>query len=717
MLRVLCLARTLFIRIGNPTFRLHTVPPPMNILVYSGDGTARTSLSHTISTLKSLLGHSHDILPVDARTLADDPWSDTCSLLVIPGGRDLPYVRDLAGKANDRVRRYVESGGRYWGICAGAYYASSEIEFEKGDKVMEVCGPRELKFYPGISKGTVFPGFVYNSESGARSVSLALNVDLLKDYPSAPSVPSAIQSYYNGGCHFSQPHLFPSTDVQVLAWYADPDDGRSGPEHPKAAVIQCRVGRGTAILAGVHPEYDPLRLDPKNPHYAASGILERLLAAEDDRKRFVRALLARMGLEPVVFVDHLASTKTAVMENIVPDLTPLYLSSVDTETIRAVAAAIREIGSKDSNDPTFTLVADANDTFRIVPTGVTLPPTRDAEPGEERDPAKEVKTIIVCDTPGSVPTRGETRFFDQADFYTRLREKREREFAGGKWFKFGSYVMYAEVLTSTQTILDKNFEFAQTLPEGLVCTATRQISGRGRGRNSWVSHAGALQFSLLLRHPSDLAHAPVVFIQYLIALAAVDAVRTRPGYEHVPLRLKWPNDIYAEVDEGVENDDGRKENAKVLKKVGGVLVNSSFLKGEFLLVTGCGLNLSNLQPTTSINHIIARYAPGRAPITQEELLADVLVIFERYYQRFRQHGFDDWFMERYYSRWLHSNQLVTLTTHDGVRVRITGITRDFGLLRTVGIEDGDNEQAGAEYTLQPDGNSFDMLKGMISKKT
>lgn len=65
----------------------------------------------------------------------------------------------------------------------------------------------------------------------------------------------------------------------------------------------------------------------------------------------------------------------------------------------------------------------------------------------------------------------------------------------------------------------------------------------------------------------------------------------------------------------------------------------------------------------------------------------------------------------------NSNQLVTLTTHDGVRVRITGITRDFGLLRTVGVEDGDNGRAGAEYTLQPDGNSFDMLKGMISKKT
>lgn len=54
---------------------------------------------------------------------------------------------------------------------------------------------------------------------------------------------------------------------------------------------------------------------------------------------------------------------------------------------------------------------------------------------------------------------------------------------------------------------------------------------------------------------------------------------------------------------------------------------------------------------------------------------------------------------------------MTLTTHDNVRVKITGITHDYGMLEAVAV-DGSNKR----YTLQPDGNSFDMLKGLIIKK-
>lgn len=121
--------------------------------------------------------------------------------------------------------------------------------------------------------------------------------------------------------------------------------------------------------------------------------------------------------------------------------------------------------------------------------------------------------------------------------------------------------------------LYRNFTFSQALPDGLVCLATNQVAGRGRGRNSWVSQLGALQFSLLVRHSLQLTKAPVVFIQYIIALSILESIRSRKGYEDIPLRLKWPNDIYAETPEG-------------LKKVGGLLVNSSFAQNEFVLVIG-----------------------------------------------------------------------------------------------------------------------------------
>ncbi|KAG1835403.1 hypothetical protein DFJ58DRAFT_202125 [Suillus subalutaceus] len=57
------------------------------------------------------------------------------------------------------------------------------------------------------------------------------------------------------------------------------------------------------------------------------------------------------------------------------------------------------------------------------------------------------------------------------------------------------------------------------------------------------------------------------------------------------------------------------------------------------------------------------------------------------------------------------DQLVTLTNRTPHRsVRIVGITPDHGLLRTVPMG------CGEFIDLQPDGNSLDMMKGLISTK-
>lgn len=69
-----------------------------------------------------------------------------------------------------------------------------------------------------------------------------------------------------------------------------------------------------------------------------------------------------------------------------------------------------------------------------------------------------------------------------------------------------------------------------------------------------------------------------------------------------------------------------------------------------------------------------------------------------------------------------SDQLVTLTTVDPpVPVRIVGITHDHGLLRTIPERTGWGRSvrhgADDEYIdLQPDGNSFDIMAGLIKAK-
>lgn len=52
-------------------------------------------------------------------------------------------------------------------------------------------------------------------------------------------------------------------------------------------------------------------------------------------------------------------------------------------------------------------------------------------------------------------------------------------------------------------------------------------------------------FSTVVRHPVSLtSHAPVVFLQYLAALAIVEGIKTYDaGYKDLEVKLKWPNDI------------------------------------------------------------------------------------------------------------------------------------------------------------------------------
>ena len=46
----------------------------------------------------------------------------------MPGGRDQPYCRELGGAGAGAVRDWVERGGGYLGLCAGAYWACSRVK-------------------------------------------------------------------------------------------------------------------------------------------------------------------------------------------------------------------------------------------------------------------------------------------------------------------------------------------------------------------------------------------------------------------------------------------------------------------------------------------------------------------------------------------------------------------------------------------------------------
>ena len=75
-------------------------------------------------------------------------WLDKAALLALGGGFDLGYVKSLGAQGQTLIHKYIEEGGAYLGLCAGGYFGSSYVEFDKGGP-LEVCGERQLQFYPG----------------------------------------------------------------------------------------------------------------------------------------------------------------------------------------------------------------------------------------------------------------------------------------------------------------------------------------------------------------------------------------------------------------------------------------------------------------------------------------------------------------------------------------------------------------------------------------
>ncbi|KAG9192982.1 biotin---protein ligase [Alternaria panax] len=716
----------------------------MNVLVYSGNGSTTESVRHCLYTLRRLLSPSYAVIPVTGDALIKEPWFSTCALLVFPGGADLGYCRTLNGEGNRRISRYVNGGGSYLGFCAGGYYGSSRCEFELDDPKMAVEGERELGFFPGICRGLAFAGFKYASEAGARAAEIKIEKQAFEGVDEG--VADTFRSYYNGGGVFVDAKKLETRGVQILASYTENlhvDSGES-----KAAVVYRKVGEGHAVVTGPHPEFAPQNLSniPSLPSYAT--VISEIAATDATRLEFMRLILRKLGL-------HVNEREQAV-----PSLSRLHLTAHNLADVSDLVATWSEIITVMDGDE---YIKGENDVFRIekegsawsvkelkravsamsekLPTLASVtnsgkeghgegdqeqPPqkkksktpeeeiqdcisyTSMTSPDQIADYSKIIKTIIPHEK--ALPSAQETPFHHES-FYANLHHYHTK--LRNPDASFGKHVIYGEVVTSTNTLLEKNPSLLRNLPNGFTITATTQIAGRGRGNNVWIAPPGALMFSTVLHHSFSLSQsAPVVFIQYLAALAIVQGIKSyAPGYDKIPVKLKWPNDIYAQL-------AGSSGNPVV--KIGGILVNSSYSGSTYDVVTGIGLNLNNALPTTSLNQLTKACNPPLRDFTPEKLLASILAQFETLYSTFCQQGFNHDMESFYYANWLHTDQLVTLEDQQGVqsgcRARIKGITRDWGLLLAEEVREVDGRGTGKVVQVQSDGNSFDFFRGLVRRK-
>lgn len=217
------------------------------VYIYNDEGTSSESVAGWIWALKYTLEYPHLLIhAVKACDIISALQAQEAvrTALIMPGGADLAYVKCLTKESIATIRHVVAAGGCYLGICAGAYFASSQCIFEKADPFLRVVGPRSLSLFPHPAVGAVRENFSYGSESGATVEELRC------EWRGRRFVADV---YCNGGPAWE---VEDDTEAVVIARYKDAVLERNGItiKRPVAA-LQCRFGdKGTVVLCGVHPE-------------------------------------------------------------------------------------------------------------------------------------------------------------------------------------------------------------------------------------------------------------------------------------------------------------------------------------------------------------------------------------------------------------------------------------------------------------------------------
>ena len=177
---------------------------------------------------------------------------------------------------------------------------------------------------------------------------------------------------------------------------------------------------------------------------------------EDDQQRtdFLKACLLKLGLQ-------ISQEKTAI-----PSLSRLHLSSVEITGISQLIEALRDIITEQDGEE---YIVDENDTFLLEKPSRwslgsvvdELPSTPDGkfdsqkkhEGDEEKiiDYDKIVKRLLIHDK--DQPESKDTPYFNHHAYVANLKHYESQSRGIGR--TFGKELLYGEVVTSTNTLLEK----------------------------------------------------------------------------------------------------------------------------------------------------------------------------------------------------------------------------------------------------------------------
>lgn len=179
--------------------------------------------------------------------------------------------------------------------------------------------------------------------------------------------------------------------------------------------------------------------------------------------------------------------------------------------------------------------------------------------------------------------------------------------------------------------------------------AETQTSGRGTKGRPWVSvPGGSLTFSILRSVSNDTMLRDISALPLVVGLSLVRSINVSSD---IDCRLKWPNDVVFHR-----------------KKLGGILIESTSINGQYFVVIGIGINvclpqalIADIdQPAIDLNSL-------GASIDRNTLVGNVLLELDYLLDRYFVDGFDC-FRSEWCAMHAYHNQMIRFTLPGGQEI-------------------------------------------------
>lgn len=159
-------------------------------------------------------------------------------ILLFPGGDMWVYKSELYPVGIQKIKKFVQLGGGYFGICAGSYFAAEKIVWRGwADEPRQYLTNTGLGLFSGTADGPI-------EDFAPQYQSRNCKVNIIQNHSITSDSPKQVDYLYLFGPRYI---IADSTGISVL--------GKSAiGNNTVVMAIQCEKGR--VFLTALHPEFD-----------------------------------------------------------------------------------------------------------------------------------------------------------------------------------------------------------------------------------------------------------------------------------------------------------------------------------------------------------------------------------------------------------------------------------------------------------------------------